>query len=107
MAEVLRDSCVFELFQPPLLGEHATSDHVKSAVLALAHERSENGFLLFYFSRHGQPMTVGGDQPDIYLATHNFSEWEAEEDETLHFSMRWLQNKLYIPTQAGSDLAPA
>ena len=104
MAEVLRDSCGFELFQPPLLGEYATSERVKSAVLALARERGENDFLLLYFSGHGLPMTISGDQPDIYLATHNFSEREAEEDETLHFSMRWLQNKLYIPTQAGRVL---
>ena len=104
MAEVLRDSCGFELFQPSLLGEYATSERVKSTVLALARERGKNDFLLPYFSGHGQPMTISGDQPDIYLATHNFSEREAEEDETLHFSMRWLQNKLYIPTQVGRVL---
>ena len=49
-------------------------------------------------------MTVGGDQSDIYLATSDFSESETEEDETLHCSMRWLQEKLYLPTQAGKVL---
>lgn len=104
MAEVLQQQCGFTLMRPPLLGADATSANVKKAILALARQRSDNDFLLLYFSGHGQPMLVDGDQPDIYLATHDFAEGEVEEDNTLHVSMRWLQDKLYLPTQAGKVL---
>ena len=104
MAEVLHDACGFELFEPPLVGANATSANVKRAILAMARQRSDNDFLLLYFSGHGQPMTISGDQPDVFLVTHDFSEQDIEDDETLGFSMRWLQNSFYIPTQAGRVL---
>ncbi len=104
MAQVLQDSCGFELFAPPLIGENATSTNIKHTLLAMARQSSANDFLLLYFSGHGQPMTVSGDQPDIYLVTHDFNEQDVEDDEALGFSMRWLQNRLYIPTQAGKVL---
>ncbi len=104
MAQTLQDDCGFTLLQPPLLGSEATSANVKKAVLALARQRTNNDFLLLYFSGHGQPMTISGDQSDIYLVTSDFSETDTEEDETLHCSMRWLQEKLYLPTQAGKVL---
>jgi uncharacterized caspase-like protein len=104
MAQTLQDDCGFTLLKPPLLGSEATSANVKKAVLSLAHQRDDNDFLLLYFSGHGQPMTVGGDQSDIYLVTSDFSKTETEADETLHCSMRWLQDKLYLPTQAGKVL---
>ncbi|SRR6266542_4795217 len=66
---------------PALLGADATSANVKKAVLALARQRTDNDFLLPYFSGHGQPMTVSGDQSDIYLVTSDFSETDTEEDE--------------------------
>ena len=96
MAEVLHDACGFELFEPPLVGANATSANVKRAILAMARQRSDNDFLLLYFSGHGQP--------DVFLVTHDFSEQDIEDDETLGFSMRWLQNSFYIPTQAGRVL---
>jgi WD40 repeat protein len=104
MAQTLQEHCGFTLLQPPLLGSDATSANVKKAVLALARERTDTDFLLLYFSGHGQPMTIGGDQPDIYLVTSDFSERDTEEDENLHCSMRWLREKLYLPTQSGKVL---
>lgn len=104
IAQTLQEHCGFTLLQLPLLGPDATSANVKKAVLALARQRDDNDFLLLYFSGHGQPMTVGGDQPDIYLGTSDFSETDTEADENLHCSMRWLQEKLYLPTQAGKVL---
>src|SRR5437588_8901310 len=58
IAEVLQQHCGFELLMPPLLGENATSERIKTAVLELAWGRTERDFLLLYFSGHGQPMTI-------------------------------------------------
>jgi hypothetical protein len=104
MAEVLQQHCNFELLEPPLLNEQATSDRVKDAVRRLARNRSADDFLLLYFSGHGQPMFIEAERRDIYLATSNFSELDVEEDEAAHFSMRWLRDKLYLPTKAGRVL---
>src|SRR6266702_2442461 len=104
MARILQEQCGFTLPIPPLIGAEATSSNVKKAVLAFARQRTDADFLLLYFSGHGQPMTVSGDQSDIYLVTSDFSESETEEDDTMHCSMRWLQDKLYLPTQAGKVL---
>jgi len=104
MAEVLQQHCNFELLEPPLLNEQATSDHIKKAVRKLARQRTDEDFLLLYFSGHGQPMTVEADQPDVYFVTHDFNELDVEEDEDAHFSMRWLSEKLYKATEAGRVL---
>ncbi len=104
MAEVLHQHCNFELLEPPLLNEQATSDHIKKAVRRLARQRTDEDFLLLYFSGHGQPMTVEADQPDVYFVTNDFNELDVEEDEDAHFSMRWLSEKLYKATEAGRVL---
>src|SRR5205814_366319 len=104
MAEVLQKCCGFKLLMPPLLGPEATSANVKRAILQLARQRTEQDFLLLYFAGHGHPMTVSGDQHDIYLGTHDFNEQEVEDDEYIHCSMRWLRDKLYIPTNASKVL---
>ncbi len=104
MAEVLQQSCGFELLEPPLLNEQATSDRVKDAVRKLARKRSDEDFLLLYFGGHGQPMTVEAGERDVYLVTSNFKEVDVEEDMHTHLSMRWLREKLYLPTQAGRVL---
>lgn len=104
MAEVLEECCGFKLLMPPLLGPEATSANVKRAILQLARQRTEQDFLLLYFAGHGYPMTVSGGQDDIYLGTHDFNEQEVDEDEYTHCSMRWLRDKLYIPTGAGKVL---
>jgi WD40 repeat protein len=104
MAEVLQQHCNFELLEPPLLNEQATSNRVKDAVRRLARNRSADDFLLLYFSGHGQPMSIEAERRDIYLATSNFNEIDVEEDEAAHFSMRWLRDRLYLPTKAGRVL---
>ena len=102
MAEALQQHCNFELLEPPLLNEKATSDHIKKAVRSLARQRADEDFLLVYFSGHGQPMIVEADQPDVYFVTNDFNEVDVEEDEDAHFSMRWLSEKLYKATNAGN-----
>lgn len=104
MADVLETQCGFELLEPPLIGESATSERAKDAVRRLARKRNNEDFLLLYFSGHGQLMTVEAAQQDVYFVTSNFSEIDVEEDEDRHLSMRWLRDKLYIPTQAGKVL---
>src|SRR6266487_2375500 len=104
MAQVLQQHCNFELLEPPLLNEQATSDRVKDAVRRLARNRSADDFLLLYFSGHGQPMFIEAERRDIYLATSNFNELDVEEDEAAHFSMRWLRDKLYLPAKAARVL---
>src|SRR6266702_6846573 len=104
MAEVLHEHCGFELLVPPILSEQATSEKVKTAILDLAWNRTDDDFLLLYFSGHGQPMLIEAGRRDIYLVTHNFRERDVERDENLHLSMQWLRDKLYIPTNAGRVL---
>jgi uncharacterized caspase-like protein len=100
IADVLQQHCNFELLIPPLIGEKATSAEVKRAVQRLARGRNDEDFLLLYFSGHGQHMTIESERSDVYLVTHDFDAVEVEEDENAHFSMRWLRDKLYLPTQA-------
>ena len=104
IADVLQRNCNFELLVPPLVGEKATSAEVKRAVQGLARNRNDEDFLLLYFRGHGQPMTIEADCRDVYLVTHDFNEVEVEEDENAHLSMRWLRDKLYLPTEAGKVL---
>ena len=104
MAHVLKNYCHFELLMPPLVNEQADSQAVKEAVRTLARDRTDDDFLLLYFSGHGFPMTIEAGRQDIYLVTSNFSQIGVREDENAHFSMRWLRDKFYIPTQAGRVL---
>ena len=104
MASILQYSCDFELLEPPLLGENATSENIRKAVLKLARHRTEDDFLLFYFSGHGQPMKVEAEQRDVYFVSHDFDQADVEDDENSHVSMRWLRRILYERTQAGRVL---
>ncbi len=101
IAQTLTEHCDFMLLQPPLLDTQATSAVVKQSILNLARRRNVNDLLLFYFSGHGIPMNVEADRDEVYLGTHDFSEEEVEEDETLHLSLSWLRDKLYWQTEAG------
>jgi WD40 repeat protein len=101
IAEVLQQCCHFELLETPLIDEQAISDRVKKAIRKLARDRTDDDFLLLYFSGHGQPMTVEAEQSDVYFVTHDFDPIDVEEDEDSHCSMRWMWEKLYMPTQAG------
>lgn len=103
MARVLAGKCGFELLRPALLAAEARSENVKRALLELASQRTGDDFLLFYFSGHGQIVRRDG-QNDVYLVTHNFNEREADADENMHLSMRWLQKQLYHSPSAGKVL---
>ena len=104
VAKVLTDRCGFTLLGQPLLNAAASSSDVQKAILALARQRMDNDFLLLYFAGHGLHLTIEADQHDTYLVTHDFNEQEAQEDNNLHFSMKWLHDKLMIPTRAGKVL---
>src|SRR6266487_1689367 len=95
IAQVLHDSCGFELFRSPLLGELASTENVREAVLDLADILDDHDMVLFYFSGHGEPMTVQGNVDDIYLVTHNFNAAHIRRDPRAHLSLRWLRSVLY------------
>jgi len=95
MAQVLHECCGFELFRSPLLGEQASTENVREAVLDLADMLEDHDMVLFYFSGHGEPMTVPGNVDDIYLVTQDFNPAHIRRDPHAHLSMRWLRSVLY------------
>ena len=55
----------------------------------------------------GSTCRRAGNQPAVdlvYLVTSDFCEREAEEDPSLHLSMRWLRDHLVTSTRAGQVL---
>ena len=46
-------------------------------------------------------MDVEAGRNVVYLVTHDFTETEVEADETLHLSLPWLRDKLYLQSGAG------
>ncbi|GAC1350911.1 MAG: hypothetical protein NVSMB27_37990 [Ktedonobacteraceae bacterium] len=105
IAQVLREHGGFELFEHlPLIGEKATTASVQKAVRKLARERSDDDFLLLYFSGHALPMTVEANQRDVFLVTHDFAAQDVYQDENAHLSLRWLRKMLYERTNAGRVL---
>ena len=103
MAEVLQH-CGFTSLQSPLLGEGATSEKIRKAVLGLARDRNDDDFLLFYFSGHGQLMRGEADRELVYLGSNDFSERDVEEEETAHINLQFLRKHLYESTKAGRVL---
>ena len=89
---------------PPLLNEKATSAAVKKAILKLARDRTDEDFLLFYYSRHGEQMKVEAEREETYLVTYDFDERVVVEDESFHVSLKWLREKLYERPNAGRVL---
>ena len=104
MADIFQNYCDFELLEPPIIGESATSEHIKKAVRKLARDRDDNDFLLLYFSGHGRPMIVEADQRDVYFVSHDFDPDDIDDDENAHVSIRWLRKILYERTKSGKVL---
>jgi Putative ATP-dependent DNA helicase recG C-terminal/Caspase domain len=105
MAQVLRKpECNFSVLGPPLVGKEAHTMAVKTAVLDLIRARTDQDFLLLYFSGHAKRMRVQGNREDIYFVTHDFMEAQVEADSDIHLSMRWLWNVLHHRTKAGKVL---
>lgn len=105
IAEVLRDTCNFELLIPPLLGEHATTQGMKDAIYGLVENRGPDNFLLFYFCGHGEPLFIESEQRDVYLVSQNFDSKRVETiDKDAHISFSWLSKILYEKTNAGTVL---
>ena len=103
MAEVL-EHCGFTLLQPPLLGERATSDEIRKAVLKLARDRKDDDFLLLYFSGHGQLMLGEAERELVYLGSADFNERDVKDFEASHVHLQFLRELLYERTQAGRVL---
>jgi WD40 repeat protein len=103
MAEVLQQRCHFELFRPPLLGEHATSAALKKTILQLARDRSPEDIILFFFSGHGIQMydSLRSEIRTTYLGTADFDTQDAEDDPDLHIPLRWLRDRLFANCNAG------
>lgn len=105
MAQVLRKpECNFTVLEPPLVGKEAHTMAVKTAVLDLVRERTDQDFLLLYFSGHAKRMRGQCNREDIYFVTYDFMEAQVEVDSDIHLSMRWLWNVLHHRTKAGKVL---
>jgi hypothetical protein len=96
MEQTLQEAyCGFTLFQRALLGEKATTTHVREAVLNLTEELHDDDFALFYFSGHAEAMLIEGGLDDVYLVTHNFNPKHLKRDPNAHLSLRWLRQVLF------------
>jgi len=105
IAQVLRTpECDFIILEPPLLSREAHTMAVKQALINLTRKRTDEDFLLFYFSGHAKLMNTSEGQEDIYLVTHDFREDEVEASSDMHLSMSWLWKLIYQRTQAGKVL---
>jgi hypothetical protein len=105
MASVLQQECCgFELVRPPLLGEEATTEQVRTALLDLAESLQEGDFALFFFSGHAHLLPVDADQDEIYLVTQTFNPAHLKRDQNAHLSLRWLRQVLFEHEQASSIL---
>ncbi len=98
IAQVLQQpECGFKLAQQLLIGDQATTPAVKRAVNELCKGRSEDDFLLFYFSGHGLPLNLDERRQDVYLGTADFREAEVKDiGETFHLSLGWIRDMLYL-----------
>src|SRR6266567_6126300 len=101
IAAILQElACGFRLWQSPLVGEQATSDAIKRAIRAFGKERSEEDFLLLYFSGHGLMRPGEADEQMVYLGSADFVESDPEEEAETYISLKWLRRWLYEKTDA-------
>lgn len=96
--------CGFELHCPPLLADHATSQHVQKALLKLMRTLGQHDLLVFYFSGHGRPVRIEAERTDVYLVTSDYNEQDIALDENFYLSLRWLQDKVLRRTNVGQVL---
>src|SRR5260370_9219978 len=107
IANTLQQYGNFELLVPPLLNETATSGNVRKAILDLikdrpnGSDRTDDDFLLFYFSGHGYQTTIEAQMPAAYLVTADFNTGHVNDDNASHLSMHWLRDTLFMKTKAG------
>jgi uncharacterized caspase-like protein len=105
MAVVLQQHCHFEVFESmPLLGQYATSDAIKKAIRAFARVRTDDDFLLLYFSGHALPLSVDAGREAVYLGSADLDPQDVKEDENAHISFQWIREVLFEKTQAGRVL---
>ncbi len=105
MAQVLQQPyCGFELFHPPLLGEHATTSQVRDVVLDFADQLQEDDFGLFFFSGHAEAILGEADLDEVYLVTHDFNAARVKRDKNAYLSLRWLRQMLFEHEKAKSIL---
>ena len=104
IAWVLQERCGFSLTEPVLRGQEAETGAVQQAIMKLIKRRTDQDFLLFYFSGHAQPMETPGGHRDIYLVTHNFDESDVILSPSTHISMCWLREMMYEKTDASAVL---
>jgi tetratricopeptide (TPR) repeat protein len=98
LADVLHLRCGFE--ELLLTDQSATSSSIKRTVLNLARGRTNEDFLLVYFSGHGIPMNTASELGEVYIGSYDFDHKDVEEDENIHVSLRWLRDRLFYSTTA-------
>src|SRR5437588_12411142 len=75
-----QDNCGFTFLDPVLTGSKAGTAEVRSAIIRLTDEKTDQDFLLFYFFGHAQPVKTKQGYSDIYFVTHNFNPKEVKKD---------------------------
>jgi WD40 repeat protein len=108
MANVLKNHCGFDLFQPPFINQGATSSAIRDAITRLEEGSDSDDFLLFYFSGHGHflrrhPDASSPDPVDMYLVTYDFAETAASQHDTF-LSLRWLSGKKLFHSQGAGKV---
>ena len=74
-----QEACGFTFFDPVLTGSRAGTAEVRSAIIRLVDEKTDQDFVLFYFLGHALPVRTKEGLSDIYFVTHNFSSNEAKK----------------------------
>jgi len=66
----------FKLLRPAIVGEDATVPTIRQAMADFVFGRTEQDFLLFYFSGHAQPMRNN----EVFFVTHDFKKERVDVD---------------------------
>ncbi len=105
MAQVLQtDACGFKLFCPPLLGEQASTEKMRRAVVDLAKEIQDGDFVLFFFSGHAEALPIEAGMDDVFFVTNDFDPAGVQHDNNAHLSLSWLRKVLFEHKKASSVL---
>lgn len=107
IARVLQTpACNFTLVPNNVLsGSAASSEAVRKAIFQIKRTAQSEDTILFYFSGHAITLEkASGRGYEVYLVTSTFNDFEAEEEDSMHISLRYLYEQLYIQAKASQVL---
>jgi len=99
-----REESNFAFPSPVLVGEDATTQNVRQAVIHLIEQRNQEDLLLFYFLGHGYPLHNSNGDVEIYLVTADFDPEVAKLDPSAYLSLRWLRQRFFESNETASVL---